>query len=310
MEKMLSFLGRETELGDLEQPVDVYLLAEEQVVETCGLGIDDVYACAFVAEPNPVVVTSYLPTEHELVHAYLSLKQDEPKTRYAFLEEGLASVYGRDGSSSAPTTSLEEGLPFDRSLPLDQYPRAAHFMNFVIDEFGPAAAARVVLASSEVRDMDALNSTFIETLGTSINALAELYEQESVSCTSAGWQRGYDCGAPAEEWHLSGTLQLDIGRECRSPTVLGSSDGPAFERFTLEFPEATTVSIRMDTPVEEHHATIRLTKCGTCDDEFSFVYDLSRGPLFELQLDPGKYVLRTLYSSGQSEPGVLVIRQQ
>ncbi|MCR9166289.1 MAG: hypothetical protein ACE37F_00015 [Nannocystaceae bacterium] len=307
---MLSFLGRETELGDLDQPIDVYLLSEEQARETCGLGIDDVYACAFVEETNPVVVTSYLPTEHELVHAYLSLKQDVPRTRYAFLEEGLASVYGRDGSAAAPTTSLAEGLSFDRSLPLDQYPRAAHFMNFIIDEFGPAAAARVVLASSEARDVDALDSTFTETLGISTEALVELYEQESVSCTSAGWQRGYDCESPAEEWHFSGTLQLDIGSQCSSPTALGSSDGPSFERFTLDFPAATTVSIRMATPVEEHHATIRLTKCGTCDDEFSFVYDLSKGPLFGLQLDPGKYVLRTLYSSGQSEPGVLLFRQQ
>jgi hypothetical protein len=159
METMVSFLGRETELGDLDKPIDVYFLSEEQVSETCGLGIDGVYACAFVEEPNPVVVTSDLPTEHELVHAYLSLKQDVPKRRHAFLEEGFASVYGRDGNLPEPTTSLAEGLLFARSLPLDQYPRAAHFMKFVIDEFGPAATTRMLLASAEAQDLDALNST-------------------------------------------------------------------------------------------------------------------------------------------------------
>ena len=105
MEAMLSFLGRETELGDLDQPIDVYFLSEAQVTESCGLDIDGVYACAFVEETNPVVVTSYLPTEHELVHSYLSLKQEAPKRRYAFLEEGFASVYGRDGYHREPTTA-------------------------------------------------------------------------------------------------------------------------------------------------------------------------------------------------------------
>ncbi|MGH1348726.1 MAG: hypothetical protein ACRBN8_44730 [Nannocystales bacterium] len=310
MEAMLSFLGRETELGDLDQPIEVYLLSEEQVAESCGLDIDGVYACAFVEEPNPVVVTSYLPTEHELVHSYLSLKQEKPKRRHAFLEEGFASVYGRDGYHPEPTTSLTDGLSFARSLPLDQYPRAAHFMNFVIDEFGPAATTRMLLASAEARDLDALNSTFVETLGTSTEALVELYEQESTSCSSAGWQRGYDCESPPEEWHFSGTLQLDIGNECGSPTAQGWSSGQVFERFTLEFPEAATVSMRLDSSTGEQHPKVRLTKCGTCDDEFSFEYDLSRGPLFGLQLEPGTYVLRTLYSSGQPEPGVLELRQQ
>ncbi len=287
---------------------DVYVLSEEQVDETCGLGIDDVYACAFVEEPNPVVVTSYVPTEHELVHAYASLKQDGPKRRYAFLEEGFASVYARDGRLSEARTSLVEGLSFARLLPVDHYPRAAHFMNFVIDEFGAAATTRMLLASADARDLDALDSTFVETLGISTEALPELYEQESVSRSSAGWQRGYDCEATPEEWHFPGTLRLDIAHACNSPMALGSSSGPTFERFTLDFPEPTIVSIHMDTPAEEQHPNIRLTKCGACDDELSFEHELSR-PLFGLELEPRTYVVRTLYSSGQPEPGVLVFRQ-
>jgi len=310
MEAMLSFLGQETELGDLAQPVDVYLLSEEQVSDTCGLGFEGVYACAFVEESNPLVASSYLPTEHELVHAYLSLKQDVPRRRYAFLEEGFASVYGRDGAIAAPTTPLSEGLPFARSLPIEHYSRAAHFMNFVVDEFGPAMTTRMLLASVEANNLDDLDSTFSETLGVSTEELVGLYEQESVSCASAGWQRGYDCEADPEAWHFSGTLRVDIGHDCEAPTVLGESGGPTFERFTVDFPEQTTVSIEMDTAVEEHYPTVRLTKCGSCDDEFSFDHDLSRGSLFGLRLEPGTYVLRTLYPSGQVEPGVLKIRRQ
>ena len=310
MEAMLSFLARETELGDLDQPVEVYFMSEEQVTEACGLGFDGVYACAFVTEPNPLVASSYLPTEHELVHAYLSLKQETPAYRHAFLEEGFASIYGRDGPPSEPTTPLSEGLSFARSLPLDHYPRAAHFMDFIVDEYGPAATARMLLASTDARGTDDLDSLFIDTLGTPLDEILELYEQESVSCSSAGWQRGYNCESAPEAWHFSGTLRLDIGQPCSSPTVLGSSSGPTLQRFPLSFPEPTTVSIQMDTPVEQQHPKVRLTKCGSCGDEFSFDHDLSEGPLFGLQLEPGTYILRTLYSSGPPESGVLKLRRE
>ena len=308
MESMLSFLGAETELGDLEEPVDVYLVSQEQASEACGLG-DWVFACSFVTEPNPIVVSSYLPTEHELVHSYLSLKQEVPRRRYAFLEEGFANVYGRDGDIDEPASALTEGLSFARDLPLDHYARAAHFMDFVLDEFGPAATTRMLLASTEARNEDDLDATFTEHLGLSTTSLVELYEQESISCTSAGWQRGYNCEDPAQEWHFSGTLRLDIGHACGVPTVLGESDAFMFERFTVDFPDSTTISIRMDTPAEQP-PIVRLDRCGSCADELSIDHDLSRGPLFGLRLDPGTYVLTTIYPSGQPEPGVLKLRRE
>ena len=310
MEAMLSFLGRETELGELDQPIDVYLLSEDQVSDACDLDFEGVFACSFVEEPNPLVVSSYLPTEHELVHSYLSLKQRTPGRRHAFLEEGFASVYGRDGDLSQPTTQLADGLSFARSLPIAHYPRAAHFMNFVVDEFGPAVASQLVLNSAGVRDGDELDSTFLDTLGTSTAELVDLYDGESAACASAGWQRGYDCEASPEAWHFSGTLRLDIGHECSDLASLGSSDGPTFERFSLDFPEPATVSIQLDTAVAEQYPKVRLTKCGACDDEFVLEHDLSEGPLFNLQLDPGTYVLRALYSSGEPEPAVLKLRRE
>ena len=228
---------------------------------------------------------------------------------------GAADVSGTSADSASstpedePTTALAEGLSFARDLPFDHYARAAHFMDFVLDEFGPAATTRMLLASTEARNADDLDSVFAEHFGVSTASLVELYEQGSVSCTSAGWQRGYNCEEPAQEWHFSGTLRLDVGQACESPTVLGELNAFVFERFTVDFPDATTSSIRMDTPAEQP-PTVRLDRCGSCADEFSVEHDLSGGPLFGLRLDPGTYVLTTIYRSAQPEPGILKLRRE
>ena len=65
----------------------------------------------------------------------------------------------------------------------------------------------------------------------------------------------------------------------------------------------------MDTPAEQP-PTVRLDRCGSCADEFSVEHDLSGGPLFGLRLDPGTYVLTTIYRSAQPEPGILKLRRE
>ena len=69
---------------------------------------------------------------------------------------GAADVSGTSADSASstpedePTTALAEGLSFARDLPFDHYARAAHFMDFVLDEFGPAATTRMLLACPRV----------------------------------------------------------------------------------------------------------------------------------------------------------------
>jgi hypothetical protein len=310
MDRMVEFFGRETALGNLDAPVDVYLLEPDEVTEVCGLDYIETFACAFVEDVRPFVVTSYLPTEHEVIHTYLSFKQSVARTRYSFFEEGLASVYGRDGFLPRPTTDLYDAMGYVRELPGEHYPRAAHFVSFLVDEFGVEATTEFVLATADVGSSVGLAETFEANFGVELDRFIAEYESSAPTCSSDGWQRGYNCQDVGVGWHFSGTLRVDVGSPCDTQGVLGVDGRGTYERFVVDFDEPATLSVRLLSPVVDSYPRVRMTRCGSCGDEFVLDYDLERGALFGAQVDAGKYLVNVFDSEGTPEPTALEIRRQ
>ena len=305
MDAMLAYLADESGLGLLETPIDAYLLTPEQVDDVCYVGYAQVFACAFTQDVEPFAVTSYLPTEHELVHAYLGSKSDGGR-RWAFFDEGLATVYGRDGPRTRPTTPLDEAIGYASRMPVEHYTRAAHFVAFMIDRFGPQATIGFVLATSRARTDAELAALFLEHFGVSLQSTMAAYEREAQACSIDGWQRIYECEQPALEWPEFGSLRVDIGHACDAPSVLGEAGQTTNERFVIDLAESsTTLTIHLETSARERFPWLRIVRCGSCEEEVAVEYDTADGPLYAYGYPPGKYVITAYHPPGDPEPAVL-----
>lgn len=304
MEQMLSFLIAETGLGGLERPIDVYWLDNDDVQDVCQAD-RELLGCSL---STTEAVTTRMPEEHEVVHAYFERKG--APFRYSFFDEGIAMVYGTETSSPEPRSSLEEALAFDRRMPGVHYPRAGHFVSFLIAEFGPQPTAAFVAASSSVTH-ETLAADFEAHFGQPLQRVVEAYSQMSESCSGRGWQRSSACEQPPTPW--SGTLswEVDVGSGCHSETSYGAVRGPVQERFVYETDEDVIVRLR-GLGIVEARPAVTLWRCGGgCDEEFSYTHDLEEGGvLFGLPLDAGRFLVTAEFESGASiEPsGISIMR--
>ena len=304
MEAMLTYFAEESGLGPLEAPIDTYLLTPAQVDEVCYVGYLQPAACAFSAEDPPFAVAGYMPTEHELVHAYLSAKQGGAG-RWSFFDEGLATVYGRDATRDRPSTPLQDAIVYQTKLPLEHYPRAAHFVAYLIERFGPQATIRFVMDTASVQGDVELATVFLASFAVSLPSTIAAYEAETEACTVDGWQRIYDCEEPAIAWPESGTLRLEIGAQCEDSAVLGVAEQLTFERFVVEVPAPGPVSIELGSRVQVRAPRVRLVRCGSCEEEFVVAHDLADGRLEGAWLRAGTYVVTVEAPTGEPEVGVL-----
>lgn len=309
MDAMLAYLAAESELGPLEEPTDAYLLAPEQVDEVCYVGYLRPAACAYTEEDPPFAVAGYLPTEHELVHTYLSAKQGGA-SRWSFFDEGLATVYGRDADRARPRTPIRDAVAYQTKLPLEHYPRAAHFVAYLIERFGPQATIRFVMHTASVRDDVELATVFLASFAVSLPSTIAAYEAEAETCTVDGWQRIYDCEEPTQAWPESGTLRPDVGAPCEDSAVLGVAGMQTSQRFVVEMPTPGPVSVELLSRVEGRAPRVRLVRCGSCEEEFVVAHDLAEGPLEGAWLRPGTYVVSVDAPTGEPEVGVLELRRE
>lgn len=305
MEGMLSFLSSETGLGGLDSPIDVYWLDVDDVQELCKAGPEIVRCSLSTTE----AVTTRMPEEHEVVHAYFERKG--APFRYSFFDEGLAMVYGTGAPVPAPQTSLDEAMMFDRRMPGAHYPRAGHFVSFMIDEFGPEATAAFVAESSSVTP-ESLAADFEAHFGEPLERVVEAYSERSESCGGNGWQRFSACEQPPTEWRTELRWDVDVGAGCSSEVSLGTVGRSVRERFIYETDEDVVVRVE-GIGVVETRPEVTLMRCGGgCDEEFSYTHDLEeRGVLFGLPLDAGRYLVTSEFEGvEQIEPSGISIRRE
>lgn len=302
MEAMLSFLIEDTGLGGLDEPIDVYWLEEEDVQDICTVGYEVVGCSLSTTE----AVTTRIPEEHEVVHAYLQRK-GLATFRYSFFEEGMATVYGTETRAPAPRTELDESIVFDRRIRGEHYPRAGHFVSFLIEEFGPQATAAFVVQSSFTTP-ESLPEDFEAHFGESFERVIETYSGVPESCTGSGWQRFSACEQQPVEWIGPLTWEVNVGGTCDSGSSLGTAGGAAMERFVYETSEDVVVELR-GADIVELRPEVELLRCGGgCDEEFSFTHDLEDGRLFGLPLDAGQYLVTSTFEAGSViEPSRVVL---
>jgi len=305
MEAMLSLLITETGLGGLESPLEVYWLRGDDVQELCKAD-SEIVGCSL---STTEAVTSRMPEEHEVVHAYFERKG--APFRYSFFDEGMATVYGTGTHVPAPQTPLEESILFDRRMPGVHYPRAGHFVSFLIEEFGPQTTAAFVAQSSSVTS-ESLPVDFEAHFGEPLERVIEAYTTEMPeSCAGRGWQRFSACEQEPTEWGSTFTWEVNVGAGCEDEVSLGGSGGAVRERFIYETDEDVVVQVQ-GVGIVDHRPRVELMRCGGgCEEEFSYTHDLEEnGVLFGLPLDAGKYLVTSEFESGAPiEPSGISIRR-
>lgn len=306
MERALHAFAEECGLPELDDPIELYWLPEEQVRDVCRTEMD-IGGCFF---SSGEAVTKDLPEEHELIHAYLQ-RLGRGTYRYSFFDEGLALVYGSDSKQAAPSTDLQDAISYSRDLPLHHYARAGHFVAFLIDEFGPERTVAFVLDTYEVTP-DSLPSAFERHFGASLSSTVFSYESEAISCSSAGWQRPASCeDVEPTPWLSEFSWTAEVGSGCEARVAIGSSDGPVLERFGLEVDDPGIFDLRSEQASDAIRPTVELLRCGGCEDEFSFVHDLGDGGLFGLPLEPGFYIVTATFEDPEDvEASAIELRRR
>ena len=162
------------ELGVQDHPVSVYRWISrdfwEQLEDPCA----GAFACAWPGEARSPV----LPHMHEVVHTVTARIGDDGCPR--LLDEGLAMVYDAPTPTSylypTPEYPLFDLLEVGITAHGLQYVRAAHFVAFLLEHYGPQSVVQLcegLPAEPTLQQWEAAVST---TLGTTLDGLLTAYE--------------------------------------------------------------------------------------------------------------------------------------
>ncbi len=294
MDRALGFFSREFGLSDVDEIIDVYWLTEASLSETstsCGR-VEGARGCL---AGDGLVLVLYLPTEHELVHAYFANRA--PGRAHSFFEEGIAVVYGRDPVFDGATSDLREALQQGARLEGKHYARAGHFTSFLLDEYGPEQVGRFLVALVGTRDLAGVEPIFRESFGITLDEFIQKYEAEAPACGSAGWNRTSDCESESESeplsWRQPWAWEHELSLDCSSADVVQGYDGWIHRRAALEVGQSPTHTLFLDDlGVPEGFANayrVQLLSCGGCEEEVSFTLEGVPSSVSMLVLEPGRY---------------------
>lgn len=247
----LDMLDAEVErlAGLMGLPVEAPILIDygiSAVLEACEFDPDSIeggcidgYGC------QTRVSTSYAAQVHELVHAVRHLHGIRGPS---VLEEGLAVILGNErpsrgqriGVSTLERRSMLELL--ERSpaeIGLERYAYGAHFLSFLMDEYGQAPVLGVL---SDPGYPDMLGELFEEYLGESLERLDERWREET-------WDTPYTTPPPCQDRvPLGSGFDVSATLDCNDADTLGHFgsyvvSAPQDLCFTTDEPTAVVVSI-------------------------------------------------------------------
>lgn len=174
------------------------------------------------------------PLVHEVTHGELFTNG------HRFFEEGLAMVYGDAYHGSPFGTSVLDGLRNEWVVP-EAYPRAGHFVGFLIDRYGVETFLAMKDASSSGMSFESLPELFEEELGESLGTVLAAYsafEQAELECNTSEYREALvECAAETTPWDATATLwETETDLNCDDDDVLGPSYGHQFvvRSFTVE----------------------------------------------------------------------------
>ena len=227
----------------------------KKVTELCGLP-EIVAGCI----NNGQIYSSWLPMDHELVHAVATAVGHPPP----FFTEGLAVSHAGYGGLPEPdhvfTYSDEETLSMAvlSSIELgninDGYERAGRFAAYLVDRHGMDVYLELYAALPRDSDVEEINRKFEEVLGVSLlQSIAEFGPPWTDHHTNFDPQLS-ECSAPEVPWDGE-VLTMDTFVYCSDERVIGPFDGHRVEqRHSIEIPADGLYELRIVGNEEEASA--------------------------------------------------------
>ncbi len=286
--------------ADPEERAIYYLAPDGWNSEWCP---GDGYGCSL----GNIAFGRAVPLEHELVHAALQNAVGDGDRVFG---EGIAEVWGAILSEDPPFEGDISEMLRDSSGRLDTalYPRAAHFVSYLLEEFGTRAVLDVMAMTAIDANEQQLESAFLSVFGMDISSIVDAYA-EYPECDSKAYSEAvWACTTLPSVGTVDGSNSMEVDirltLDCSDEVTIGS-DSSELSRDSEDSEDVMWQWIAFDVveagyyvlQQEESTAAGRIEQM-RCDIGCPGVYQEIPVPAVSvaeggwLELEPGRYAAR------------------
>jgi hypothetical protein len=255
MDRLLGRLGEQ--LGAPLSRRPVYYLLDGELTDYETPCDSESYGCS----DGAAAYTQSAPLDHELVH----LARSAIDFSYPLIEEGAAEYWGDDTEIRSPLQGdVLDIAARGKDLDFPVYPRAGHFVAYLVDAYGEAAFHDVSLRTTYSSTFNEFRDALVDVYGLGLEALVEDYEANYPECPQLQYRAAFgDCAfAPARRL-CDGETALVVRRSfsCEDDDVIGPRFGRSWTMIPIEIDEAGPYSFVFSaTPADD--VTLTLRPCG------------------------------------------------
>lgn len=217
MDELVGVIHDRAEAGPDERVV-YYLAPDGWDSEWCP---GDKDGCAL----GNVAFGRVVPLEHELVHAAL---QGTVGDGDAVLGEGIAEAWGSVLSEAPPFEGDVAEMLRDSAWRIDHdiYPRAGHFVSYLLKEFGTAPVLDVIAMTNRDANESQLESAFLSVLGMDLTEIALAYAEYPECHSKAYSEAVWACTTLPSVGTVDDSQALDVDiritLDCNDDVTIGS----------------------------------------------------------------------------------------
>lgn len=245
------------------------------------------------------VISSFLPHEHELVHAVRS----RFGLSHRFIEEGVANAWGQ-AIDRAPESSVDLNTAIDS--PTGALDAGGRFAAYLLDRHGPAPLVQAALDTSYDAPRGSLEGAFAAAgldLAEEIEAFEQAewacgrsqYRDDSIECAVA---RSVDCSLADDE----GSVTAYLGLGCGDPETIGPRQGAVWSAVSFEQPRYVNLRVSTETTQTSDEVEVSFVGCRAgCEDN---IFTIPGNTDLELFLPDGHYLIRASRPFDTDDDGV------
>lgn len=256
MDRLLGALGEQ--LGTPLSHRPIYYLLDGEIAEYDTPCEADAYGCS----DGAAAYARIAPMDHEIVH----LARSAIGFSYPLIEEGAAEYWGDDADIRGPLRGDVLDIASRGSeFPFELYPRAGHFVAYLIDDRGEEAFGELSMRTSFQSSLAEFREAVVGVYGEELEALVEDYEVSYPECLQNEYRAALgDCAfAPALPLcdESGATLRIQRQFSCGDEDVLGPRFGRLWTTIPVEIPVGGIVGLRF-TASSEIDVQLKLRRCG------------------------------------------------
>lgn len=281
------------------RPVDV-VWRPEGLGDTPCAAVEDFVGSPGGCYDHPVVYTTFLPGDHELVHAaHHDLGPTDP-----VFEEGLAVYLGQnEGEPPEVVGSIDTLLGSETGYLMSstEYELAGHFVAFLAATRGLEPLLLAWDATAPGTPADTVQATLAEHYGEPWDDLAAAYAAWP-RCHRGAWRaKTVECVAPSVPWD-GGSWTYARALNCAGPDVVGPTYDLMWTAVTLEIETPGTYTLR-----NTGDDFVEIGRCAVGCDEAFFEFIAPDRERTEA-LDSGRYYVRVFGETRASaETGLQIV---